>query len=338
MQYDARRRLWIPEHVSRAPAVHTIQNKEIAITGDVRVAGLWRWELLNRGGEVVRSNGPGWHRNLIVDTGLDAMGAIPAVAIAATGVGSNNAPPAVNQTSLGAQIGGRTSNNGGTSEVTNVVAGSYTSTVITRLFDFNEGNGNLTEIGFFSAGVGGYMHMRQLFLDASQVPTTVVKTSDFQLKITYDYRYYWYGEESYATTVDGVSRTVLQRRSKDNPGWYQRSDSTAFGYPINTTDAYLYAAGTFGGIGVDPGGSTFVASDGATSAAYVPGSFARSHTSTWGASIANTTTWVHLWLSIQNGKIGMKVDLTNSGASAGISKTNTQRFVINWRRTWGRYP
>jgi hypothetical protein len=330
--FDTRTRLWLPE---RAPAVHTVRTPEVEIVTPLGVQGRWNWALLNRGGEPVRSSG-GWHKNLIVDSGLDSLAANPAMGYCA--VGSNNTDPDVSQTALLAQVGVRTSSNGGFSQISNNNVGNLYSQIIrTFLFDFNECNGNLTEVGLFDSSGGGKMFMRQLFMDGP-TKTVVVKTSDFQLKIQYEYRLYWYNaEDTFSMMVNGASRTVLQRRSA-NSGWTLNADR-ALG--VQGTEANLHGGGAaFNTAGNAPSGGQQIRWETNVIGNYVNGSFFRDYSVRWGASVANGVEYTILALSPYTGSAydSIKVDLTNLGASgAGVTKSNTQRFVVNFRRAWTRY-
>jgi hypothetical protein len=334
--FDARTRLWLPE----APAVHTIRNREVEIVTPVAVQGRWNWALLNRGGEAVRSSG-GWQKNLIVNAGLDSLAI--STAMSYCGVGANNTAPAVTQTVLLAQVGARTSSNGGfTQTFNNNVGNLYSQTIKTFLFDFSEVNGNLTEVGLFGNSAGTPMFMRQLFLDETSTPTVVVKTVDFQLKVQYEYRTYWYnGDETLSMTVNGVARNVRQRRS-DNAYW-TLSAERVLGAASAVASLRGGPGAAFNAAGNAPTGGTATNYNQNSSVfgTYVNGSFFRDYTLRWDSAYANGLEYTILEMS-PNGPSGwdpIKVDLTNLGASgAGVTKDNTQRFVVNLRRVWSRYP
>ena len=107
-------------------------------------------------------------------------------------VGTNNTAPAIGDSALGAQVGTRSNFNGGVSDVqfTETASPEYVMQQRTREFDTTNANGNLTEVGFFSAASGGVMWCRALFKDSGGTPITVVKTATDTLRITYELRIY----------------------------------------------------------------------------------------------------------------------------------------------------
>src|SRR5690606_7534789 len=76
----------------------------------------------------------------------------------------------------------------------------------------NQANGNLAELGFFSAADGGTMWNRQLFRDELGNPTAITKTSEDQLRVTYEYRVYppW-DDLVQEIEVNGVPVEVVNR-------------------------------------------------------------------------------------------------------------------------------
>lgn len=336
MTLDTRSRLWVPDTgVGRAPAIIR-PSTEVLVHTPMSVGGRWRWELVNRGGEVVRACD--WKSNLIVDAGLDAFNVSGAPALCYyCGVGTGSTVPATTQTGLVAPLGSRTASNGGFTDVRSDESNTYSRITTTRVFDFAEANGNLTEVGFFQDLSGGTMWMRQLFLDGIGDPTTVVKTADFQLRIVYEIRAYWYvADETYELLVTGTARNVRQLRDIDYSWTMLPEFATTSG--LLTADCELRSAGTFGTAGQSYTGGTAVSSNELVVASYTLGTYYREFTHRWSAAVANTTTWAFVRLG-NNGYGGkaVKVDLTNGGESAGVTKDNTQRYVINHRRSWARH-
>jgi hypothetical protein len=152
-----------------------------------RIQGLVGWELV-RNGIVERFCRP--RPNLIVDSGLNALGGtILTDLIMWCGVGTDNTAPAVGQTTLVSPTGDRTNSAGGFGDVTGVFnTDEYAYIRRTRVFTESEVNGNLTEVGFFTAEVAGTMFNRQLLTDDLGAPTTIVKTSSHQLRIIIEVR------------------------------------------------------------------------------------------------------------------------------------------------------
>lgn len=106
-------------------------------------------------------------------------------------VGTNNTAPTNADTALGAQVGSRVTGNGGIADAfATSIAPDFVSIQRTREWGTAEGNGNLTEIGFFNAASGGVMWCRALFRDGGGTPVTVVKTASDILRVTYELRIY----------------------------------------------------------------------------------------------------------------------------------------------------
>lgn len=99
-------------------------------------------------------------------------------------VGTDNTAPVVGDTALGTEVG-RTSTTYQTEELNRTTDGVYELTRYIE-FDFDEANGNLTEWGFsYDAAGPGLLFNRALFLDGSDSPEVVTKTSDYKLRIIY---------------------------------------------------------------------------------------------------------------------------------------------------------
>lgn len=147
--------------------------------------GHFTWQLL-RGGIIMRE---GEMHNLITDAGLDGMAtnSIPTLT-QYIAVGTGSTAPANNQTALIAEVGRVNRRSTGDDSNTSGPAFAYWSTKRVYLFIEAEANGNLTEVGLLNQVTGGILFARQLFKDVGGVPTTVIKTSADQLRITYELR------------------------------------------------------------------------------------------------------------------------------------------------------
>lgn len=159
--------------------------------------GWLAWQLVDRRGREVRAGeGP----NLILDQGLDLIATtalvtevgssstssefthFPLMEYAA--VGTNSASPSTSDTGLGSEVA-RTKTRFADDEFTRSAPGVYQ---ITRHieFDYDEGNGNLTEWGFSNtASAGANLFNRALFTDSGGDPDTVTKTDQEKLRLSY---------------------------------------------------------------------------------------------------------------------------------------------------------
>src|SRR5690606_35683965 len=207
-----RRRIWVPE----APMLNLRRYIEVgAVRHAVAVEGHCTVELIHaRTGLIKRRL---HFRNLITDAGLDALagGAGIGGLINYLAVGTGSSWPSYADTSLDAEIE-RTTSNGGFGDSDAMVGSGdlveYWRRIRTRVFTEDQANGNLAELGFFSSSSGGTMWNRQLFRDELGNPTTITKTNEDQLRVTYEYRIYppW-DDVVQEIEVNGVPIEVVNR-------------------------------------------------------------------------------------------------------------------------------
>lgn len=276
--------------------------------------------------------------NVITNAGLNGIGNVNSVSnlIQWCGVGTDNTPPDVSDTALGSQLGNRTNSNGGISD--DLVSGpdfDYWEFIRVREFAENEANGNLTEVGFFSASSGGVMYTRQLFLDSEGSPTTIVKTTDDRLRITYKHRAYPNKTAKVQNiNVNGVPTTVTSRiQELDSPdhagGLAWNIGSWGSGARAVETNILPDVNGSFGGntVGVSSG----------SYAAYSSNSFFREYTGVWNPSVANFATGVG---GIENWHItsfGVNPRMCQATVfDPKIPKDNTRRLTFVVRHQWAR--
>lgn len=291
-------------------------------------------------------------RNLVVDAGLNALGAGSLtlgnfLTAGYCAVGTGSTAPANGDTGLAAETGVRTNSNGTIADVT----GSGTSYTywylrITRLFTETQSNGNLTEFGLFSASTAGTMLARQLFKDGSGNPTTVVKTSADQLRITYEFRIYPPTVDATGTVViSGTSVNYTSRAanltlasawgSGGSTGYLQKFGATN---SVGCTAMNSTAIGTTSASG--PSGSTQSApSDTTTITGYVAGSFYREITWVWNATSANFTGGSGGVSGFTFMPFGNSNSITQQAQfNVPLVKDNTKKLTLVWRFPFGRYP
>ncbi len=299
-----------------------------------------RVELVNARTGIIERALTGYPRkNLITDAGLNGIGNgtdLEAL-INYLGVGTDNTTPAVGQTALGAQVGARYNANGGFADV--VSSGpnfAYWEVEITRVVPTTGGNGNLTEFGFFSAGSGGIMWCRQLFLDGG-TPTAITKTSEQELRITYAWRVYpQAAEDPDALTIGGVSTTCTSRAMDiDNAAYWgangavkqlgnwSSANQNARAYETNSFPTTT--GGDFTGTPAEASAMTYQA--------YVNGNFYRDVDIVYEPGVANFATGI--------GAIAFTPWSTFSRAlgttfSPKVAKNNTYRFTYRARVAWAR--
>lgn len=317
------------------PQLMLNRHKELLLeTAPVYIEGLIGWELI-RNGQVVRSSPP--QRNLIVTAALNGMGNGTSITTQTTycAVGSSSTAPASSDTSLVAQVDVRTNSNGGFADVfASGPSFAYWEKTITRLFTETQVNGNLTEVGFFSAAVAGTMFNRQLLKDNLGNPTTITKTNADQLKIILKIRVYPNTTivNQPAVDISGVSTSIDNRAIDiDGSGWSTcnwGSWSTVFaGYENNAMPATTATqSGTNDG-GVGTG----------TLQAYTNGNFYRDFQVVYTPAQTNFPTG---YGSISWGAMGGAFTQFNfiSTFTPKIAKTSSFRLTLMVRASWAVHP
>lgn len=279
-------------------------------------------------------------KNIVVDAGLNALvsdGITTMMTYAAVGTGA--VAPATTDSALGSELA-RTNSSGGFADTSGFVsAGHYQFLRRTRTFTVSQANGNLTEVGMFRNATGAPMLCRQLLKDASGNPTTITKTSEYELRVVYEFRVYPpLVDDVYNATVNGLVQSITSRASADGSvsenDWYMTGGlgfAVKNGHPSNNIGVYTGAIGT---TGTKPTGTYASLSEWADDA-YAAGSFQRSGSITWLADRANFTI-----LSITTPGNGANYSAQwtfQHQLTTGITKSNTQKLVVKFNRTWGRY-
>jgi hypothetical protein len=341
MRYARRGRLWVPEApnllLDRGPGAGRSREIEIALPMP-RVEGIITAELLHGRTGIVKRRLK--FRNLIVDAGLNAIGAGSASVaglVGFCGVGTGSTAPANGQTDLVTPISVRV-NRTGTGNGTTGSGTSFAYWYYQRVFQFieTEANGNLAEVGFFTALTSGTMWARQLFKDGAGNPTVLTKTSADQLRITYEFRVY-------PPTVDVTGNVTI---SSTVYAYVCRASNISNALVWGATNGVLVNLGTWssspdagdtnvlGTTSSQPAASSFVLPTSMTFAAYTSGTFLRDGTAVWDPGIANFA-----------GGLGCVRAWAFSGAGAfqlgftpKFAKDSTKRLTLVLRHTFGRYP
>lgn len=180
---------------SKTPRIRIQDRKPPAAKVSAGLKGWMEWRLIDRKGREVKGGGG---PNLILNQGLDQIASTALIVeqagtstiptffpiIRYCAVGTDNTTPTVNDTGLGAEVG-RTGTTYTAEALTRPSDGVYEITRYVE-FDFDQGNGNLTEWGFSSSSsVGSNLFNRALFLDGNGDPEVVTKTIDYKLRIIY---------------------------------------------------------------------------------------------------------------------------------------------------------
>jgi len=265
-----------------------------------------------------------WFPNLILDAGLDRMGANGDY-LNFCQVGSGSTAPATTQTTLATMVAG-------TSLIQSDTAANSGSSPYfarrTKIYRFAQGvaTGVLAEVGVGWATTGS-LYSRALILDALGTPTTITVLADESLDVTYELRMYvWPAETSGSIVLNGVTHSTVQKSSLA-AGW-----SLAGQNQLTASKALSVSAFT---------GSVPAAIDGSPSgtntgdaeisaAAYTPGSLSQ----TLGIT-AGLTSW--------NNAAGIGAILVKAGwgrwqigFTPNIMKTASDILTLQVRHSWGR--
>lgn len=296
--------------------------------------------------------------NLITDAGLNALNntTIDTLINSFMGVGTNATAPANADTALGAEITPttthRSNSTGGIAEVFGAgAANAYWFRKITRNFIETQANGNLTELGLFTANTGGTMFVRQLFKDGTGTPTVIVKTAADQLRVTYEIRLYNPADVTVnPIAISGTNYSVTTRATKidDNRRWGHdgTSFSVMFGFKGNNANSGNVSfsavdSNTLPNSTTNPTVTSTTTPTSTAMAAYVNGNFFFDYTVVWDPGIANPVGGI--------GGVLAAFQLNGNGSGATqcqfmmaftpkLSKDNTKRLTLVLRLSWGRGP
>jgi len=321
-----RPRIWIPE----APHLALRRYNEIAITTScVRVEGWFDLEMLHAATGLVAFKSR--FRNTIVDNAMNAFATTsPATMMQYVAVGTSGTAPATNQAALLAHVD-RTNATGGFADGGGWATDNQTYSYyrITRVFTTAQAIGNLAEVGVFDTSnvSTSTMLCRQQIKDGAGNPTVLAKTSEYELRVTYELRYYpVLADTTYSATINGASQTITTRpRFLGSPFGDWSITNRPF-ISAGATDFQLSAGGL---VGVQAGPSSPVNASTLVLQSYTTGNFYREVQVEWNGSVANTTTY----LSIHAGRSGCPYQHL---LTTGVSKTNVQKYVLLMRGIWTR--
>lgn len=276
--------------------------------------------------EAVKSDGSrrilaDWFPNLILDAGLDRMGANFDY-LNWCQVGSGNTPPSASQTSLTSRVSGTNTVQTNTASNSGSVP-YFARRTITFRFAQGAASGVLAEVGVGWA-TSGSLYSRALILDALGVPTTITVLPDESLDVTYELRMYaWTAETSGTIALRGVTHSTIQK-SSFAANWSLNQLSAGI-----IPSALAYTGGVSAGIDGSPTG-TNIGSAAITATAYTPGSLSRTLEVNAGLNQWNSA------LGIGAVRIGAGWGLWQIGFTPNIMKTASDVLTLQVRHSWGR--
>lgn len=313
----------------------------------VRMEGWISWRLIHaRTGLVKRFSPP--TRNLVVNGGLDAMQSTGLGALLNyMAVGTSSTAPSTSHSALVAEISpsstNRTADNGGVSDVFGYTSGAedFQYRRLVRLFGQTQGNGNLTEVGWFSGSTGGTMFMRQLLKDVGGTPTVISKTSEDQLEITYEHRVYPPVSDvvlsAFDLTTEGTTHDVTVRALAVNQQPWRRWLAAG---PVDTGDpaGRAYEENTLVARTANLDSLTAGTNSSVSNASYTNGNYYRDQTIIWDPSVANFTLGIGLIACYLADNGSNPRHMYQMLWNPRIPKTDVKRLTLVIRRSWGRKP
>ena len=348
-----RNRIWIPEQSKiQEVAIGAFTLPDLT----VKIGGYFYVDLIEAKTGRVKEHYE--FPNLLTDDGMDYIGSAKQginTLFAYLGVGTDNTTPTVNDSTLGSEVS-RTNSNGGFSseEIGGYVTGSggpldspYWFQRHVRLFLEGEGNGNLTELGWFRIASAGTMAVRSLFKDGGGSPITITKTSDDQLKVTYERRLY-------PPVTNSQTGSIILTKTATTHSYTASAINIDTAFEWGTTNGMtdlMLTAGTYlsfaamsaSGI-ISPTGSaadfyvagnTPIGADSDTVQSYIAGTFESDMESIWGAALANFGPGGITGFTLAAGGATNRRHF-QVYVSESIKKTSLDQLKINWRFKWDR--
>ena len=264
-----------------------------------------------------------WFPNLILNAGLDRMGANGDY-LNWCQVGSGSTAPATTQTTLVARVAGTNAVQSNTA-ANSGSAPYFARRTIAFRFALGVATGVLAEVGVGWATTGS-LYSRALILDALGNPTTITVLADESLDVTYELRMYvWTAETTGSIVLNGVTHSTVQK-SASAANW-----SLAFAL-MNAGGGPTCSAFT-GAVSVAITGSPSGVSVGdaaISAAAYTPGALTRTLNIT-----AGLTQWNNA-LGIGAIRVSAGWGYWQIGFTPNIMKTASDILTLQVRHSWGR--
>ena len=307
----------------------------------VGVEGYYTLRARRRSGRVTREHtfkadrevGP--FHNLVTTLGMDRLGSERAQNVyARCHVGTGTATPSITDVQLANFLasvqngaGTQTQGNSGDSPYYGWRRMVWTSAIGAH------GNNILTELGISAQQTDGLLFSRELIRDSIGNPTSFPISSDEQLEVTYELRFYVPLVDATGTiTIGSITHDVTTRARMATTGlngWAPVSGNTNnFAATSGTIDSTLYT-GALGAItDNEPGGSRNGHTTSVSTSAYTNGNFYRDHSQTFGPPLGIGSNMSCTFATFAS-KFQTEFD-------PPIAKTDTQTLILHHRVSWAR--
>lgn len=283
-----RKKIWIPE-VEQHNSCQTIELPPVGVEGYYYI------DLIDKNTGNTKQH---WEfKNTITDFGINMMficgTTIDAGVFSWCAVGDGTGSTNFNDTTLQNQIGSRVNTGGSLTSGSNSIP-EYHWIRINRIFNESQANGTLREVGFFTGSADNSMTCRSLFYDSLGNTTTINKTSQDILNITYEFRIYSSQSDvigSFQIAPSITSNYIIRPQGMlQSNGWERLVRRFSFWQPqaLVSSTAFLNTRTGFNNpVGDQP--STV------TSFPYVNNTFYRDVQYTWLDILANFNTSTLVW-------------------------------------------
>lgn len=328
-------RIWVPR-------LKIIEAKDLIVAPRVGIAGRYKLTVRPRHHLAsVRRESP-WFNNLILDQGLDQIGAaFNGSNLNSCSVGTGTTAPAVGDTELEALLATTTTIQ--TTQSTTLSSSPYgiRRTLVYR-FGTGAAEGNLTEVGVGNDPTR--LFSRELIRDAMGNPTTFPVSSDEVLDVTYQLTHYPPLDDSVGSvTIVGSGEHDFIWRASDVDSSNSWNVSIQFSAPAYNnyrveqirSNSYTAYSGDIGPITERPSGTSGGTSGTTGFAAYTIGNFYRDVTRTLGLDEGNVGGIRSIEMSVGTSTAAQRWQIQFDPA---IPKNNTQTLEMSYRVAWGRLP
>lgn len=270
-----------------------------------------------------------WFDNVILDQGLDRLGTSIIASFAK--VGTSNTTPTTIQTVLLGYVAA-TNTIQASSSSAQAVAPYFGRAIRTFRFAAGAAAGTLAEVGvgWATGNAANTLFCRALILDLVGNPTTITVLADEVLDVTYELRIYPdLVDKVFVANISGTDHNcILRAADVVNASWWGSQLFNGFNY--GTWPAAYN--GALGGITTLPSGLSALPTGLApVVSAYVPGSYSRVYTPTWGLNDGNLAGGITAWYMPSH------VGAFKMSFSPPIDKTNVRTLSLSTKFTWARY-
>lgn len=315
-----RRRIWLPENYRKV---------------SLKVRGYFEIDLIDSKTGNIKQHFN--FSNIITDSGLDqiGLGNILSSCYQFLEVGIGSSTPTASDTALDNPLPTRSNNNGGDGDITTTNnAPEYIKRRITRIFEENEVNGQISELGFWTSRVGGILINRALVLDSEGLPTTINKTPSDILKVVFEFRLYppndVVGQNIFYDIP--INYIIRPQGSLLSTNWGRALDTLGNWTPT----AYAYQSNILAPrASINDPSPKFIASS-INISPYIIGNFYRDVTFTWDSTISFSNgiglIGFSPWGNSSSSQMLYQMQLDEQ-----VYKSNSQFLIINFRISWGRY-